>query len=149
MKTKTLLSLLLLSLFTVTFTSCDKDDDEVTKTELLTKSIWNWEKVEVYSGDVLLDTEYKTGYTMKFDIDHTAVLYEPDGNIEEKFQWDLNSDETKLSLTIKSNRVIFFDLILLTNKELVFSFSLTEPPGISKFQKMRPDIDKKVFYFKR
>ncbi len=158
MKTKklhaNLLATVLFALLAISFTSCDKDDDEVsepTKSEIISKAIWNWDKVEVYEDGTLSGTELYTGYKMEFKSDHTFTIYKPDGSIDEGgMQWDLNMDETKLIITEGEDGYIF-GIQKLDDDEFIFYYEIdnTNPPAHNKLKFNGVNVEKRVFYLSR
>jgi len=124
MKTKTLLFFFLLSLFSLSISSCNKDDDDepVSKTELITSDIWNFDKIENYNDGNLEDVDMKTGYKMEFKTDNTLLIYKPDGNIDDQLFWDINADENKLFLSMDLQFTWSCNINKLTDSEFIFSF---------------------------
>ncbi len=150
MKTKNLL-IILLSLLTISLSSCKKEDDEpLSKSELLTKEIWNWDKMESYENNILVDSEDKTGYKMEFNDDHSLIIYNPDGSIDENLIWEINMDETNLFISTRiTEEAMVFDIDKLT--ENIFIFSATWQDGGGKIKAFEDVVnsEKIVFYLSR
>ncbi len=147
MKTKklyaNLLATLLFALLAISFTSCNKDDDEEpepepTKSEIISKAIWNFNKVEVYDeNNQLVDTDDNLGYKIEFKTDYTYVFYEQDGSVGDTGQWDVNENGTKLYISEGSDTMAF-DIIKLTDTEFTFSYGDNTS--------VNPSINSEIFY---
>ena len=152
MKTKKILSLLVLSFLTLNFVSCKKEKQEnPTKYEMITKHIWNWDKTETYEDGVLTNTDNKTGTKMEFNKDYSLIIYKPDGSQEDPLKWDINVDETKLFIMIQGKIGAYFDIEKINEDEFIFSYTKTEnAPIMKQFIKAPSSTQtKNVFYLSK
>jgi hypothetical protein len=104
------LSILLLFVSAIIFSSCSKSSTAtpLTNTQLLTQHTWEFEQTIVQEGNnqtmYIRDSTNTTGYdydvdTYEFNTNGTGVLNDGSNNIY-TFTWAFNSDETAMTLII-------------------------------------------------
>lgn len=115
----------LLLLFTLAFfTACDKDDPDLTKTDILVAETWKGDQVLVNGVDVSDRPEVinevgriKTA-RMKFDRNGTyrATYESNEGQEEETGTWEFNEDETTITFDLYGE----VNVVRLTDRNLDF-----------------------------
>lgn len=105
--------IILLSLLTCFFTSCDDDDDDPSNTELISMS---W-KVDDYSIIDGIESEDRSTYTFTFNSDGTYTFNTPTA-ITGTWQFQSSSNESVIVLDGSEN----VDVLTLTTSDLVLEF---------------------------
>ncbi len=75
----------------IAFSGCSKDDDD---NGFNIVGTWNIDKVEVYMGDMLIDTDVDDG-TVTFNADGTGSATDSDGT--DTFNWSLSGNQLTIS----------------------------------------------------
>ncbi len=153
MKTKAIISSLIILFIGISFNSCKKEEtEEPTKPELLTKAVWHFNKVEEYDVDGnLIDTDDIENTDVQLTKDHKWIFIETDSGDRYEYEWDLNYKQDKIYL-IFDNEVYPFNITKLTDNEFIITHinNPSSPLRIMKRDKAsRPSAYKEVWYLSR
>lgn len=133
-----ILTLLLLAVVIITANSCKKDEDEKTKTDLLTGNYWKFTAMNISPAIEFNGLEYSDLFGLmpncskddliKYNADGTLIFDEGPSKCDEgdpqteTGNWAFNADETKITETYDDGSFTY-DVVELTESNLKFSYS--------------------------
>ncbi len=146
MKAKSIVFVVLFGMLIVNLYSCKKKDEAPvpTKSEIISREVWNWDKLEQYSNDILFGTVYYNGFTMEFKKNHQYYAKSGDGSIIYEGEWDVNEDGNILYLNM-DGEFKPMDIVKLDEHQFVFSYTISSANKPNKIN----GTDKKVYYLSR
>jgi hypothetical protein len=128
MRTKTIIAILI-GFITFNLSSCKKEENEETKSEVLTKQKWTFQKIESYNLETneLLDTDEIGSLYFNFTQDHKLYI-EGDKNSQkdpEILEWDFNYEKNMLFfIDPNENEIRAYHINKLENDEMILKENL-------------------------
>ncbi len=117
--------LMVVLILAVTLTSCEKDNDSLTKTEMMTDGLWILEKTQVYENGSLGETQIHSDSSFNFKTNFTLdVIIE--GVDQGTYDWYFNEEETSIYIEGNGIETFLYDIDTLTSTNLVLSVIVTE-----------------------
>ncbi len=132
MKNTKILILLIISL-TITISSCEKDEDEPTKKEILSDGMWTGISIISYIDGVLDETISITDYKFDFKTDGSLDFF-VSNILEETGTWSINSDNTIITAYIEGETMLW-SINTLVDESLVFSFATDNCEDVFTFER--------------
>jgi len=129
--------LILIAILTISLTSCNSDDPEPSKKELLTDKSWKIIKSEIFLEDNLVEIVQNTNNRrVKFNDDNTGH-FSTDEDLE-VLTWSFSDSKSKLIIT-QDGETEVLNIHKLTNSKLTL---------INMNLPLQDNVDKSIMYLK-
>ena len=114
--------LILIAILTISLTSCNSDDPEPSKKELLTDKKWKLSKTEIFENGDFVSTSVPDNDTyVKFNTDNTGKTT-IDGESPSVWTWAFSDSESKITIT-EDGEIFTINIDKLTSSKFTFSYT--------------------------